>query len=275
LKAVLQVSIKKGHARTNWAQRPLPAQLIEYAHADVEHLVQLGLTLMERLDKLGRKDWALELTSKWEEVKLYQADPEGIAERLSRGGKLDQKGYAVLIELIRWREERVRALNLPRRWVADDPVMVDLAQVRPKDLNHLSSFRGLSKGELKNNGEALLEAIKRGEANASSLEPPKRNQKLELPNESESQVLNLLQTYVSILADEHQIAVKHLVTSAQLLPLFRSQAVSSEDWVKQGLLSAGAARLVGDEILAMLQGKRVLSVAPKGRSLAVQVTQKS
>ena len=39
LKTVLDVTIKKGHARTNWGVRPLPRQLSEYALADVEYLV--------------------------------------------------------------------------------------------------------------------------------------------------------------------------------------------------------------------------------------------
>src|SRR4051794_37717944 len=54
LKAVMDVDLKKGHARTNWSVRPLPAQLLEYAHADVEHLVQLGRKLSAKLEEAGR-----------------------------------------------------------------------------------------------------------------------------------------------------------------------------------------------------------------------------
>ncbi len=258
LKAVLGVTIKKGHARTNWSVRPLPAQLVEYAHADVEHLVKLGRKLIEELDELGRREWAMELSAKWEDRKLYEPDPEGLAQRLARGGRLDKRGYASLLELMKWREARVRQVNVPRRWVADDNVLTDLAQVRPKDIAHLSAFRGLNKGELRNSGEAILSALKRA-SEAEDIKLP-TFPRPDIPSAAESRVLDLLQCYVGILADRHKIALKHLVTSGQLLPLLRTKAQTAEDLAREGLLTEGAARLAGEEILALLRGRRALSV---------------
>lgn len=257
LKAVLDVTISKGHARTNWSVRPLPAQLLEYAHADVEYLVELGKQLIAQVEKIGRKDWALELTAKWEDKSLYEVDVDGLVGRLARGGRLDRKGYAALIELVKWREERVRQLNLPRRWVADDAVLTDLAQVRPKDIEHLSSFRGLNKGELKNSGEAILSALKRAES--ADVTAPQRN-RVEPPTPEESQVLDLVKCYVGILADRHRIAAKHLMTTSQLLPLFRNPITGPEDLVKFGVLSAESTRLIGQELVDFIQGKRGLYV---------------
>ena len=96
LKSVLSVEIKKGHARTNWSVRPLPSQLIEYAHADVEHLVRLGKTLLDKLDTIGRRAWAYELSSKFEDKALYDPTPETMADRLAKGGRLDRKDHAAL-----------------------------------------------------------------------------------------------------------------------------------------------------------------------------------
>ena len=189
LKSVLDVEIKKGHARTNWSVRPLPSQLIEYAHADVEHLVRLGRTLLDELEKLGRRPWALELSSKWEDPRHYDSDIEGLVNKLARGGRMDKRGYGALLELARWREERVRQLNLPRRWVADDAVLLDLAHVRPKDMAHLSAFRGLNKGELKNSGEAILSALKRASEGTEVAMP--KMPRPDIPNAEESQVLDL------------------------------------------------------------------------------------
>lgn len=258
LKAVLNVDIKKGHARTNWSVRPLPSQLIEYAHADVEHLVLLGRTLLVELDKLGRRGWALELSAKWEDPKNYDSDIESLVNKLARGGRMDKRGYTALMELVRWREERVRHLNLPRRWVADDAVLLDLAHVRPKDMAHLSAFRGLNKGELKNSGDAILSALKRA-SESDDVTMPKMPRP-DIPNGEESQVLDLLRCYVGILADKHKIAAKHLMTAQQLLPLLRNRPKSREDLVKAGILSDDASRLIGDEIIAMIGGKRALAI---------------
>jgi ribonuclease D len=264
LKTVLEVEIKKGHARTNWSVRPLPEQLTEYAHADVIHLVRLGKRLMEKLEELGRREWSLELSAKWEDKSLYEPDVEGTARKLARNGRLDKKGFGALIELIKWREDRVRVLNLPRRWVADDAVLVDLAHVKPKDRAHLESFRGLNKGEVKNSGEAILAAIKRGAEDAAKLaqQIPRQpgSSRHEIPTNEENQVLDLLRCYVGILADKHRIAAKHLTNTAALLPLLRGTVKTPEDLVESGALTREAASLVGDELIAFVRGKRALSV---------------
>ncbi|MCM2278444.1 MAG: HRDC domain-containing protein [Oligoflexia bacterium] len=258
LKAKLGVTIAKGHARTNWSVRPLPKQLMEYAHADVEHLVTLGRQLLEDLEKLGRKDWALRLSAKWEDKALYQGDCDEMAHKMARGGRLDKNGYAALRALVRWREQRVRQLNLPRRWVADDTVLLDLAHVRPKDLEHLAAFRGLNKGELKNSGEAILAAIRKEPEDGDRL--PAKAGRADIPTAEESQALELLRCFIGILADEHRIAAKHLLGTAQLLPLLRGKFETARDLVTQELLSDEAAGLIGGEIVAFLHGKRALSV---------------
>jgi ribonuclease D len=259
LKSALDVTIKKGHARTNWSVRPLPEQLIEYAHADVEHLVELGKQLLAKLDEQGRKQWALELSAKYNEVALYEVDLEGMTQKLARGGRLDRKGYAALLELVKWRETRVRHLNLPRRWVADDAVLVDIAQVKPKTIDHLGSFRGLNKGELKSSGELILAALRKASEDDSQVTLP-HFQRTESPSNEESQVLDLLKCYIGILADEHRIAAKHLSTVAQLVPLLRNKITSPEDLAKTGVLSGEATKLIGPDLIAFLEGKKALAV---------------
>jgi ribonuclease D len=261
LSAVLNVNIKKGHARTNWSVRPLPEQLVEYAHADVEHLTTLGRRLIEQLDKSDRRPWALELSAKWEDESLYDPAPEAIAQKLARGGRVDKKGYGALVELVKWREERVKQLNLPRKWVADDTVLLDLAHVRPKDMEHLGAFRGLNKGELKNSGTLILKAIERAMSlNQQEAVAPPKYDKPEMPTPDEGQALELLKCYVGILADKHGVATRHLLSSALLLKILRGKFSQPEELVSSQILGAESAKLIGAELLAFVQGKRALSV---------------
>ncbi len=258
LKAVLDVDLAKGHARTNWSVRPLPEQLIEYAHADVIYLVALAQELMRQLDQASRKAWAFELSAHWEKKALYQCDLEGIVQKLARGRRLDQKSFVALSGLVKWREERVRKLNLPRRWVADDQVLLDLAQVRPKDLTHLSAFRGLSKGELKNSGQAILEALHQNDE--TQIVAGSKNSRARTPSQEESQVLDLLRCYVGMLADRHKIGVKHLLNSSQLLALLRCSAQDSKELNRLGILTEEAANLIGEDLIAILKGQRALLI---------------
>ncbi len=260
LKAIMDVTLPKGHARTNWSVRPLPQQLLEYAHDDVKYLVEAGERLLEQLSRKGRREWALELSAKWEDQSLYESDAEGMVRKIARSGRLDKREYAALFELVRWRENRVRQLNLPRRWIADDAVLVDLARVRPKDLAHLSAFRGLNKGELKNSGAEILNALKQASEEEGKILPP-ASERHEIPTIEESQVIDLLKCYVGILADRHKIAAKHLISSSQLLSFVRSHVESPQDLVEAGILEKDAAHLIGEEIIAFVRGKRALSVS--------------
>jgi len=268
LKSVLDVTIKKGHARTNWAMRPIPEQLKEYAHADVQFLVQVGRQLLSELEKLGRRDWALELSAKWSDTAVFNIEADALAAKLGRGAHLDRKAQAALFGLVKWREERVRQLNLPRRWVADDAVLIDLARVRPKDLSHMSAFRGLNKGELKNSGEQLLKIIRNSSENAEAVEMD-RTQRQASPTSEEGQVIDLVRCYLGILADRHQIAAKHLGTVGQLLPLLRESIEDPADLVKYGVLSSHAAQLIGSELIAFMQGKKALTI----KSMTVEIVE--
>ena len=63
---------------------------------------------------------------------------------------------------MRWREERVRKADVPRRWLAEDQVLVKLASARPATLEELSNFRGLGSRMRDFGADGLLKAIRRG-----------------------------------------------------------------------------------------------------------------
>ncbi len=263
LDLILNVEIKKGHARTNWSVRPLPAQLLEYAHADVTHLVSLGEVLMQELEKRGRKPWAFTLSAQAFDPAGHHLDIESSSRRIARSSKLDREGYAALLELLQWREKRVRELNLPRRWVADDSVLVDLARVKPKDLKHLGAFRGLNKGEIRDQGEKILSALRTAHENAAKLDFSREKTAIPSPNAAEAQAVELLKCFLGLLAEEHEIGLRHLLTAPQMLQLIRTRqpSLSSlEAWVKKAILSQHSAQLVGEELIEFLQGKRFLCV---------------
>ncbi|MCC7441896.1 MAG: HRDC domain-containing protein [Bdellovibrionales bacterium] len=256
---VLQFNLPKGHARTNWAQRPLPQQLQDYALQDVERLVELADRLTERLKEMNRVEWCFELSAKWEDKGLYDPRPEELADSLFRSGRVGPDGYGVLLELAKWREERVRELNVPRKWLAEDSVLMDLARVKPRDMDHLRSFRGLNRGELNRHGELILDLVKRG-LDSGAARPPARRRRTEPPNGNEARAVDLLKAYVAILADEKRIAVKNLLPSAQMLALVRTEAKTVDELIKDEALSREAAKLVGEEILEFLRGRVALSL---------------
>jgi len=259
MQRALGVKLRKGHARTNWAARPLPPQLREYAIQDVLHLVELAQGLAHDLEELGRLEWGFELSSQWENPQRYEPDPEASVQNLFKSGRVPPEGYGVLFNLMSWREKRVREMNVPRKWLADDAVLMDLSRVRPKDMGHLKTFRGLNRGELNRSGADLLDLIEKGVRNPAITPPTKGPRKAPATTE-ESRAIDLLKAYLALLADENRISVKNLITVPQMLGLLRSGAEAPQDLVEQKLLSQGAANLVGREVIAFLQGKRALRI---------------
>ena len=202
LKQVLGIDHAKAYARTNWAKRPLPKPVLEYAALDVKHLIQVAHALFEKLEKSDRKKWAMELSAKFAERSLYEVAPEEITKRLAQSGKFNIKDYGVLLELVRWREKRVRDLNVPRRWLAEDGVLFDLTKVKPTTLEQLQSFRGLSKGEMKSpHMERLLGAIATGLSTEKELPHDLRRKNILQASNEETIIMDLLKVCLSLISD--------------------------------------------------------------------------
>lgn len=261
MKQTLGIDHPKAYARTNWSKRPLPKPVLEYAILDVKHLIDVAHHLFEKLDKSDRKNWAFELSSKFSDRLLYEVPPEEITKRLAQSSKFHIKDYGVLLELVRWREKRVRELNVPRRWLAEDGVLIDLTKVKPTTLEQLQSFRGLSKGELKSpHFEKILNAISSGLQESNELPADLKKKSILQATFEETIIMDLLKVCISLIADEYQIAGKHIVSPGSQLQLIRLKAKTFEDFKASGLVSA----MLGDEgmmkIYSFLRGELNLHI---------------
>ena len=269
LRSELGIEIKKGHARTHWGARPLAPQLLAYAASDVTDLVKLARGLKAKLDEKNRFSWALELSKKFENVALYKAQPEELALKVARGTRIDQKSFQVLVELLRWREDRVRECNRPRKWVADDGIVFDLSMTQPKDMEHLSTFRGIAKPEIQQSGQAIIAAVKKGLAGNAADYPERAKNKA--PSESESRVLELAKVFLAHLSDQNGISINHLVSQPNLLHILRNPKEDISGWIAHDWMTAGAAAIVGENLKAFLAGK--ISVLVDG--LAIKFERRS
>lgn len=267
IRSVLGIELPKGYARTNWSKRPLPKPVLEYALLDVKHLIEVAQILFDRLDKNGRRPWALELSLKFCERKLYEVPPEDIAKRLAQSGKFNVKDYPVLLELVRWREARVRELDVPRRWLAEDGVLIDLAKVKPSTAEQLQGFRGLSKGEVKpQNAKRVLSAIEKGLNQPDEIPSDIKRRREVQPNNDESLAMDILRVVLSLLSDRYSIAAKHIIQPQNLLSVVRLHPKSLEELEASGLVSPQLGSEGMAQLYAFLRGEQGL-VLDQGRKL--------
>jgi ribonuclease D len=158
------VEIGKGEQRTDWLRRPLsPAQVV-YARADVRHLPEVRLRLLDRAHVRGRAAWIAEEMGRYDDPALYtEVEPREQYERVKVGTKLSAEQRAVLRELAAWREEEARRADRPRRTVVPDDALAEVARRMPADRSALVRI-GLPEGLLRRHADELLDAVARGRA---------------------------------------------------------------------------------------------------------------
>lgn len=248
--------IPKYLTRTNWLKRPMGKEMRRYAMSDVEHLVRVGKELKNRLEELKRLDWARELSKVYENPKQYLPSPETMARRIGKSGRVHSKNYGVFLNLVQWREERAQRLNLPRRRIADDDTLVNLANARPKTIESIKKFRGIQKAEVERRGKELLRIF---QGNGQVATPPKMP-RFSKPNPQQARVIDFLGTFLKTICQENKIASRLVLTVKELQRIVVDNLYEPEQWVEAGLCSSAAAQLVGKPIQSVLAGHKGLGI---------------
>ena len=136
---LLGVRLEKGARMSDWFKRPLTAEQITYAAADVVHLLDLRAVLEERLLAAGRLAWA------YEECELHrrvrQPDVGTAWWRLKGWRQLRGRSRGVAQELAAWREETAMATDKPARRVLADEVILLLAERPPTSIREIPKSR--------------------------------------------------------------------------------------------------------------------------------------
>ena len=132
MRQLLGIELAKGHARTDWARRPLSAEQLAYAADDVRYLPALVESLESRLDAAGRRAWLAQESAALADIALYRVEPAEAWRRLKGLERLDAPAFAAARGLAEWRERRAMARNLPRGWILPDAAIHELARRDPR-----------------------------------------------------------------------------------------------------------------------------------------------
>jgi ribonuclease D len=157
------VQLAVDEQRSDWGRRPLSAEQLAYAFADVRYLLPLREKLAEQL---GARGLLAEAEAEFarlivKEPRPREFDPEGW-QRMKAARALDGRGRAVLRELYLLRDRRARDVNRPPFKVLSDLFLAETARRQPKSEDELLRVPGTSPGALKKLGPSVLEAVKKG-----------------------------------------------------------------------------------------------------------------
>jgi len=160
---VLGVTLSKAETRSNWCQRPLSGEQVQYAAEDVLHLAALFQALQPQLST-QKTAWLLEDGAQ-RVAALQNAPPlENAWQSVKLAWKLSASQLAVLRALCAWREQVARERDRPKGWILPESALWPLARFAPDNLAALSRIEGIHPQCVRRDGQTLLALIKQASA---------------------------------------------------------------------------------------------------------------
>lgn len=241
VRQLLGVELAKGHARTDWARRPLSPEQLAYAADDVRYLPALAAELATRLEAAGRRAWLDEESESLRDVSLYRVEPDDAWRRLKGLDRLDAAAHAAACALAAWRERRAMARNLPRGWVLPDEAIYELATRRPRTRDALARIESVPPGTASRAAEELFAAV----AAPADAPPPREADDGGRPAPEQLRLQKALQKELASIAAGLGIQPEILATRRELAAIARGdrELPSLSGWRKE---------VVGERLLAVV-----------------------
>lgn len=265
LERVLGVKLDKAERYTDWSRRPLSAAQLEYGAGDVLHLLDLADELARRAEALGRTAWvAEEHERRYGPDARILPDPDNAWRKVKGAGRLKPRDRSVLAALAAWREREARRRDKPASWIVPDRTLVEIAHRRPADRQALENERGLPDRIRGADADAMLAAIREGEAAPPVSMPPP-------PSPEVQQRLEVLGPLGAVLVTARAAGVDlapSLLATRDEIGAFLVAAVRGDDLEGMSLATGWRRGLAGEALIDLAEGRLSLGVDPKRPFLA-------
>ncbi|MBI1620400.1 ribonuclease D [Aquamicrobium zhengzhouense] len=243
--------IDKTSRFTDWRHRPLSEKQLEYALADVTHLIDVYLHLKADLERENRAHWLNEEMGVLTSPETYDPAPEDAWKRLKLRIRKPQE-LAIMQAVATWREYEARERNVPRGRVLKDDAIFEIAQQAPRDAAALARLRTTPRGwERSSSAAGVLEIVNK------ALDIPK-DQLPKLPKfvqqaEGTSAAAELLKVLLKIVAEQQGVAPKVLASSDDVEKI----AASGEN-ANVPAMQGWRREVFGERALALVRGEIAL-----------------
>ncbi|MEY2506140.1 MAG: ribonuclease [Verrucomicrobiota bacterium] len=192
------VTLVKGSQKANWARRPLPRHMAEYAMNDTHYLLPLAEKLEAGLRERGRLDWFRQSCERaLEQAAVQRTRDDDEPWRISGSGKLGGRACAVLRELWHWRDKEAQASDRPAFHILQNDRLIRAAEEfvvgEVPDYRHFSSRRR----------EAFREAGERGLRLSESEWPVRQRRRGTRPTREMERAAEELRRRRDAVADAH------------------------------------------------------------------------
>jgi len=160
LETYLGVGLPPSRQKDDWSARPLTAEQLAYAAADVRHLFALKARLVDELTACGRLAWVLEECAALAAQPAPERADDGTAYLGVKGARdLPPRQLAAMRALWERRDELARSADRPPFKVIPEATLLELARSSPRDPEALAGVPGVTPRIRARWGDALLDAI--------------------------------------------------------------------------------------------------------------------
>ncbi|MEX2380843.1 MAG: HRDC domain-containing protein [Opitutales bacterium] len=220
-----EVSLPKGHQKSDWSQRPLPGKMLLYAAQDVQYLFEIKETMQKELEERGRMEWFRQRCQWQIEVgALGFGERDEHSWRIPGSRTLAGRGLACLYELWTWRERAAEKADLPPFKILNNPYLLEIAKAVEKKKKPTDDWHKVVPPKiLGRHGAALEKAVERGfSLDPSSLQRKPRSPVAREPlSKEELQRQDLIKEARDDCASELGIDAALIANRAQLILLSR------------------------------------------------------
>ena len=254
----LGTRLDKKHQRADWAQRPLPQEMLSYAAEDTQHLPELRDRLKAALEAAGRLHWAeeefeLREHTRWD---ASQANGEGYL-KIKNTRDLTPRQMAALRELHAWREELAAKRDVATFRVVGNEVLIAAARTLPADVRTLSGTQGVPGSIADRYGADMVAAVQRAvRLDDSELPRRERGPRRPPPDADFDEVVERLKRTRDAAAEALTLDRGFLMPRQQLEAIARQRPRTIEDLMEVPDMRRWQVEALGAELLDALKKKR-------------------
>lgn len=254
---VCNVRLAKSQTVSDWSARPFSERQIEYLVDDVAYLLPIYDALRARLEEKERYEWVYEECAELGDIERYRVDERRAYLRIPGAMRMSRRELGILNELVRLRDGIARERDLPVRYILPDDVVGGLAALKPTSIEDLAQLRRLDAGMKRQLGNAILQAVARGQA-LDEADLPQRPARPAAP--ARDAVVALLGAAIAEVARDAALPPSLLVPRATIERLAREVPQDRTAFERVLALQPWRLSLVADPLWRLLTGGASLKI---------------
>lgn len=174
LTTYFSIILDKRFQRADWAKRPIPPAMLDYARMDTHFLFALKAVVEGKLIENDLLELAIEDFNLVSRVSQPVIEPNGKScWKVSGANRINPREAAILQALCAYRDQYAQKVDLPHFKVLSNDLLVEISQRAPLTKEELSQVPGMSERLFKRHADGLLKAMDAGE----NAPPPARQQR--------------------------------------------------------------------------------------------------